>query len=151
MKRREGLSQRQNLDETQEEWGWARAHISHHGCSALQKGCALCLLVARYLAGRFSASHIFSIWPLGKAGQKAEWVPTPLSCTPVLNAVPVCKAGRGYISWLHVNIAWFLFPLSLHWALISYASASAVQAEKSSSWCPSLFAFFGDVYLISSH
>lgn len=24
---------------------------------------------------------------------------------PVLTAVPVCKAGRGHISWLHVNIA----------------------------------------------
>lgn len=73
---RKGASQRQNLDETQEKWGWTCARISHHGCSALQKGCACCLLVARHQAGRLCASPILSIWPLGKAGQEAQQVPS---------------------------------------------------------------------------
>lgn len=67
----------------------------------------LCFMPAccQTLGRKIFCSPILSIWLLGKAGQEAEQVPTPPSCTPVLTAVPVCKAGRAYISWLHVNIA----------------------------------------------
>lgn len=108
---RKGASQRQNLDETQEKWGRTCARISHRGAVLCRKAVlAACLLPDTrqddFVQAPSSASGLWERQDRRQSGSP------PLSCTPVLTAVPVCKAGRGYTDWLHRNIARFLFPLS---------------------------------------